>query len=790
MSEAHPGSDVGVDAKASEAALRTIEAELRQSEQKFASVFRKSPAAMLVAQASDGRLLDVNAAYMQLTGYSYDELIGRTTVELGIVRPEFRTELVASAAQADVTTKIETTLVTKSGATIQVIGRADRVDLDGVPCLIGTILDITERSYTEETMSRLAAIVETSSDAIVSTRFDGTILSWNKSAEQMYGYRATDVIGQNLFGILAPGQKVGLPQFIERIRRGESIRLPDLIWMTPDQRRVDMAVTLSPIPDQSGNWVGIASVAHDITERKRLEDALRASEARLRAVIENTNDMIWSVDREYRLLVANAACIESTQREYGFAIELGKSVLDTVYPSAVWEFWQPLYDQALTGETARFEIESTSRPGVFVECYLTPIRNLDGSITGVAGHTVDLTDRLQAEVQIRETAQRLHLAADAAGIGVWNWNFADNTLEWDDRMCELYGVPKSIRDSVIYYDVWRSSLLPDDLVYAETTLNEAVRVGSPWQIFFRIVLPGGAIRHIQTSSVIDYDRKGKPRRMIGINRDVTEQMTYAQYLQDANAELEQRVAERTTELRNLVAELERANAGKDAFFAAVSHELRTPLTGILGMAETLGDEIRGPLNDHQKRYVAAITESGERLLHMVSSVLRYVAAMAADAPTALDLCRMAELCAVGLKNARGAANAKQQVIEMEVEPFDLEIRSDADMILQLIEVLLDNAIKFSTRQEHLGIRVRKGQPNGTFQLIVWDTGIGISAEQKPYLFKPLTQVDQRLARTYEGIGLGLALAKRIVDLLGGTIEVESELGGGSAFIVTLPTHMP
>ncbi|MBK8048027.1 MAG: PAS domain-containing protein [Anaerolineales bacterium] len=184
----------------------------------------------------------------------------------------------------------------------------------------------------------------------------------------------------------------------------------------------------------------------------------------------------------------------------------------------------------------------------------------------MAGRITDISERLSTAAHLREAVQRLRLAADAAGIGVWNWNFADDSLEWDDRMCELYGVPKSIRDNVFYYEIWRASLHPEDLTHAETTLRDAVRTGNPWKTFFRIVLPNGSIRHIQTSSIIDYDRKGAPLRMIGINRDVTEQMSYEQFLQDTNARLEQRVAERTLELRTLVAELERANAGKDAFW--------------------------------------------------------------------------------------------------------------------------------------------------------------------------------------------------------------------------------
>ncbi|MBK8048031.1 MAG: PAS domain-containing sensor histidine kinase [Anaerolineales bacterium] len=329
---------------------------------------------------------------------------------------------------------------------------------------------------------------------------------------------------------------------------------------------------------------------------------------------------------------------------------------------------------------------------------------------------------------------------------------------------------------------------PDDLEYAETTLQEAVRTDNPWQTVFRIVLPDGAIRHMLASSVIDYDRKGAPLRMIGINRDVSKQMAYEQFLQEANAKLEQRVAERTIELRNLVAELEQANAGKDAFLAAVSHELRTPLMGILGMAENLYEELPGPLNEQQKRYVTAITGSGERLLHVVNSVLRYVAAITTTAPPALERCRMVELCTLSVRNAKARASAKQQIIQVVIEPFDMEVRTNGDLVIQLIDVLLDNAIKFTAKQGQLGVKVVERLEEGAFQLEVWDTGIGISKGQRTPCSNHLHRWING-SRAYEGIGLGLAHARRIVELLGGTIEVMSEVEKGSQFVVVLPANM-
>jgi signal transduction histidine kinase len=259
-------------------------------------------------------------------------------------------------------------------------------------------------------------------------------------------------------------------------------------------------------------------------------------------------------------------------------------------------------------------------------------------------------------------------------------------------------------------------------------------------------------------------------------------------LRQANEELEQRVAERTAELRAVVDELQRANAGKDAFMAAVSHELRTPLTGILGMADMLQGQSRGPLNEYQERYVEVILASAARLQEMINSILSYTSVMVDDQPAVGEPCQLAELCAISTRSLRPRADQKGQQIEMEVTPAQLQIRSDGHAILHILNALLDNAVKFTPEGGRVGITARAAAQGSAVEVTVWDTGIGISADHIVYLFRPFTQFDQRLARRYHGLGLGLAYVKRQVELLGGAIAVESKEGEGSRFTVTLPVE--
>lgn len=302
-----------------------------------------------------------------------------------------------------------------------------------------------------------------------------------------------------------------------------------------------------------------------------------------------------------------------------------------------------------------------------------------------------------------------------------------------------------------------------------------------------------ATEHIQLLEVVAAQAAvavENARLYAAVQAELSEHERMEAVLRNMNMELERRVSERTEELLNTVKELEHANEGKDAFMAAVSHELRTPLNGILGMVEMLESEMRGPLNAHQKRYVAGIKDSGDRLLALVNGVINYTQALGAGNLVELEHCRLAELCAVSVKVASYKAEKKRQQLSLAVEPPNLQIMSNGNSIRQILDVLLDNAVKFTPAGGRLGVEVHRVEDGKAVQVTVWDTGIGITPEQRPYLFRVFSQADQRLAREFEGIGLGLALVKRKTEILGGTVAVESQPGEGSKFIIKLPSNAP
>ncbi len=276
----------------------------------------------------------------------------------------------------------------------------------------------------------------------------------------------------------------------------------------------------------------------------------------------------------------------------------------------------------------------------------------------------------------------------------------------------------------------------------------------------------------------------------GLSRDLTERKAKEAEIRRLNNELEQRVVERTAQLEAALVELRQNEALKDAFLASISHELRTPLTGILALADALEMQTAGPLNERQQYFLARIHDSGDRLLKMVTSILQYTALIAGKTQFRTEPCVLIELGAICLRDVREGAVAKQLSLHLEVNPADLEIASDGDGIRQVLNYLLDNAIKFTPAGGSAGLEIAADGAQEAVVLTVWDTGIGIEPAKYAAIFRPFEQVDNGLNRQYEGTGLGLACVYQLVQGLGGSVAVESTPGAGSRFSVTLPFVRP
>ncbi len=373
---------------------------------------------------------------------------------------------------------------------------------------------------------------------------------------------------------------------------------------------------------------------------------------------------------------------------------------------------------------------------------------------------------------------QLMLSNDAGGGAATHY-----ALTWRDRLAAgLQWVAENPVD-VVLLDL----SLPDSQGMATVQRMQAAAPAVPLIVLTGLDDETFAVLSLQ-AGIQDYLIKGQVdehllRRAI---RYALERQQMTETLRQLNNVLEERVHERTAQLERAVVELERASQLKDEFLATISHEMRTPLTGVLGMAEALEQQLAGELNERQLRYVTTIRASGNRLLALVNSILRYTNLLSGKVELRQEPCRVGNICANVLRVIRPLAEQKQQQLTV-VAPQELELVTDADGVCQVLCNLLDNAVKFTPVGGQLGLDIRRDDSTNRLLFVVWDTGIGIPPEQQQqYIFLPFMQGDASLARRYEGIGLGLAYAHRMVELLHGELTLTSTLGQGSRFTVSLP----
>ncbi len=313
--------------------------------------------------------------------------------------------------------------------------------------------------------------------------------------------------------------------------------------------------------------------------------------------------------------------------------------------------------------------------------------------------------------------------------------------------------------------------------------------------------------HVDISLTISRlsDKAGNIIGTVGISKDITEEKQLREKLKDKNKELEEltesleeKVLERTRELDRINKELRRANEIKARFISDMSHELRTPLHSIMGFSEVLLDKTFGDINEKQQRYLTNILTSGKHLLHLVNNILDLAKIEAGRIELSHEVFSLKAVIDEVLMVVKHLADKKLIELTTEISHEVNNFTADKVKFKQILYNLLSNAIKFTPESGKVGIRTEKLINRDLFpwaikgqeflKISVWDTGVGIKPEEKERIFEEFEQLDP--SRSTEGTGLGLSLTKRLVDLHGGIIDVESAYGAGSVFNVYMPVVAP
>ena len=272
-------------------------------------------------------------------------------------------------------------------------------------------------------------------------------------------------------------------------------------------------------------------------------------------------------------------------------------------------------------------------------------------------------------------------------------------------------------------------------------------------------------------------------------QEIVERKQAQEALEAERASLAQRIEARTSELQVANAELARASRLKDEFLASMSHELRTPLNAILGMSEVLQDQVYGPLTPKQMKTTQTIEHSGRHLLSLINDILDLSKIGAGKLSLNPHPVAIKNVCEASLQFVKQMAHTRQIKLMATYDDRAETLSADELRLKQILVNLLSNAVKFTPEGGRVGLEVNGDPANQVVYFTIWDTGIGIAQEDLSKLFQPFVQLDSRLSRVYSGTGLGLSLVYRLTEMHGGSIAVESEIGRGSRFTVSMPWQL-
>lgn len=518
-------------------------------------------------------------------------------------------------------------------------------------------------------------------------------------------------------------------------------------------------------------WFFARSLRDNTQQLQRTLHELRQREADFRLLFaDNPLPMCLARVTDARLIEVNDAAVE----HYGYSRDefLGLTVMDILVA--------PTADQrAMPVQWPYRDVQQhRRRDGSIRDMAVTAHRV---SITGGDALLVigeDITERRRVEARLRLMSRVAHESPTSIVIMDRNGviEFVNHTFEAMSGRSGEDLLGKS----------WQVLPFPGAMDELFRQVDEAVMHSGVWRAEFATPNRTGVQSWIALSISALHDDHGAITHLLSVAEDVTARHAAEVSLQQLNAELEERVAQRTAELERANRNLARSARLKDEFLATMSHELRTPLTGILGGADALAQEAYGSLNPRQLRTVHLIESCGRDLLGLINDILD-LSSIEAGA-LALERCwvEVTDLCTASLSLVSEQLKLMQHTVSYTNIASDLKVEVDPKRMKQILVNLLDNAIKFTPSGGRIGLEVHADRTAKTIRFTVSDTGIGIAAETLPSLFRPFVQVDSGLNRAYGGTGLGLALVRRLAELHGGSIGVESTLGEGSHFWVTLP----
>ena len=794
---------------------KQAEDDLRLAEEKYRVIFENSLEGIFQSRPA-GQFITVNPALARMWGYdSPEDLISSVTdiARQVYLNPEARAEhMRLLKEQGGNLTGFEYQAHRKDGSVIWVSESVRSVlAADGsLDYYEGTVEDISARKQAEEQL-RLSqityqGILNSVNEAVYIQDENGVFLDVNLASEKIYGYSRSEFIGHTPQFLSAPGKNdlTAVVEFVRKAYEGEPQQFE--FWGI----RKDGSIFPKDVSLTAGTYFGkkvIIAVARDVTERKQSEEALHVSEANLNRAQSVAHVGSWNLDVPLDILTWSA----ETYRIFGVHPETPltyESFLTYVHPEDVG-----LVDRAWQAALQGMPYDVEHR--ILVDGQVKWVReqaeleaDTNGGILRGIGTVQDITERKRADEALQESERRYRILFEDSPVAIWEEDFLEVKKYLDalkqqgitDFKTYFTDHPEAVLECarrIKIMDVNSAALQMYQASSKESLIHDTIQVLSGGELehnhqdFIAIAegkknnswdgadetLTGEPIE-ISLSWLVVPGHEHDYSKVIVTTVDITRLKQAEELIRRYAGELETRVQERT-------AELVHANRAKDEFLANMSHELRTPLNSVLGFSESLLEGIRGPMDTRQQQAVEMIHASGQHLLGLINDVLDVSKIEAGKFELQLENLPVDEICRSSLNFIRQLANRKSITVEYSSSPAAV-IHADPKRLKQILVNLLHNAVKFTPEEGSVTLEVQADAAQGLMRFSITDTGIGIGPENQQKLFKPFVQVDSSLSRQYEGTGLGLTLVKKLVEMHGGRVELQSEPGKGSCFTFVLP----
>ena len=832
---------------------------------KLQAAFELSPTILAVTGLDDGRLLEVNEAFLRATGYARDEIIGRRISDLGLWKnPEMREQGLAALRQGLPVRDMEARFRTKRGDEFIGIASADVIVVDGRRCVLTALVDITERQRTEqalrETERRFAQAFHANPLPMSITRLrDGQHLDVNEAALRHSGYTREEMLGRSKPEL---GFWVALPQREDLLRLLQSegrARDFEVTFRTKSGQYRQLLVNSEVVT--YGGEPAVLSVSLDITDRKEAEARQREAERTSRFLADASRVLTSSLDYTATLQTVARLAVPEIADWCAVHVLEADGAIECVAIAHV----DPARETLVRDLMARYPLRPTSKYGVpavlrtgrsvlrrevpaeIVSALartpedLATLRSLElrsvmivpliargrtlGAITFLTAGSdrryderdlavaedlaaraalavdntrlyADAEDRRREAEVIADLARRSNASleadkvlpavadaaraltrCDVARIALWDTGAGATALVYRyavGHRSDHAGL-RMVKDSGLASAVAASGR-PERTANIQTDprVREEVRVFARTEGTFAVMVVPITV-HQRVEGVIYCGRR---RQQPFTERDEAVALRIAEHAAIAlrNAELFRRE-------QHARAEAEAANRGKDDFLAVLSHELRTPLQAMLGWLRLMrAGRLDAAATAKALETIERNTLTQTKLIGDLLDVSGILAGKLRVEPRVMDLTAVAE---AAVQSVRAAALGKTITLSSSLDPGPMLLDGDPDRIDQVLTNLLSNAVKFTPGGGTIEVRLRRD--GDAARLTIADSGIGIAPEILPHVFDRFRQADSSTTRTHGGLGLGLALVRYLVEAHGGSVRADSGgAGRGATFVVELP----